>query len=252
MEPIDTEFRGDLFRSRTEARWAVFFSEVEEEYKYEPQGFNLNGTSYLPDFWLPDLEIWVEVKPDRDYTLEELQKAQLLSEESRSVVAVVCGQPRAELDEVVLGAKSEKIYSTGHTIDLFLGPVWDRVSNERVKVQFVDGQWEWIADHIREAFRRRDVVFDGTEESVRRMKELYPDFLEYRGEDRSEWETKWERRKRYSGYVWYADEQGLGLQYAGRYFVDDETRPIVNALRAAQQARFEHGESGKPSDFKPI
>lgn len=60
---IETEYAGHRFRSRLEARWAVFFDKLGVSWLYEPQGYELgNGERYLPDFWLPDLQVWVEVK----------------------------------------------------------------------------------------------------------------------------------------------------------------------------------------------
>lgn len=63
MKAIETHYNGYRFRSRLEARWAVFFDTLGIRYEYEPEGFELSdGTYYLPDFWLPDLHLWVEVK----------------------------------------------------------------------------------------------------------------------------------------------------------------------------------------------
>jgi hypothetical protein len=64
IKPIETEYNGFRFRSRLEARWAVFFDTLEIEYRYEPEGFDLDGEWYLPDFWVPEWECWVEIKPD--------------------------------------------------------------------------------------------------------------------------------------------------------------------------------------------
>ena len=63
ITPIQTEYKGCKFRSRLEARWAVFFDAMNVRWIYEPEGFRLpDGTMYLPDFYLPDHDIWVEVK----------------------------------------------------------------------------------------------------------------------------------------------------------------------------------------------
>jgi len=68
IKVIQTHYAGHHFRSRLEARWAVFFDHLGIRWQYETEGFDLVGrlsfTSYryLPDFWLPDHEIWVEVK----------------------------------------------------------------------------------------------------------------------------------------------------------------------------------------------
>jgi len=61
---ITTRYNGYAFRSRLEARWAKFFDHLGVKWDYEPEGFELgNGLRYLPDFWLPDWGMWVEVKP---------------------------------------------------------------------------------------------------------------------------------------------------------------------------------------------
>ena len=51
MKAIETCYNGYRFRSRLEARWAVFFDALGVKYEYEPEGFELDdGTWYLPDF----------------------------------------------------------------------------------------------------------------------------------------------------------------------------------------------------------
>ena len=63
IRAIDTEYKGYLFRSRLEARWAVFFDELGVRWEYEPEGILLSdGTSYLPDFYLIDFRCYFEVK----------------------------------------------------------------------------------------------------------------------------------------------------------------------------------------------
>jgi hypothetical protein len=63
ITPIETEYKGYKFRSRLEARWAVFFDRCSIKYIYEPEGFELsNGERYLPDFYLPDQDAYFEVK----------------------------------------------------------------------------------------------------------------------------------------------------------------------------------------------
>lgn len=60
---IQAEYNGYLFRSRLEARWAVFFDAMGIEYEYEPEGIVLSdGSLYLPDFYLPDFKCYFEVK----------------------------------------------------------------------------------------------------------------------------------------------------------------------------------------------
>jgi hypothetical protein len=61
---LPTEYKGITFRSRTEARWAALFENMGIVWDYEPQGHGLEGRGYLPDFSLPEMRLWFEVKPD--------------------------------------------------------------------------------------------------------------------------------------------------------------------------------------------
>lgn len=67
VQSIQTTYKGYRFRSRLEARWAVFLDRLGIEWEYEIEGFRLqDGTCYLPDFWLPSFcgfGMYVEVKP---------------------------------------------------------------------------------------------------------------------------------------------------------------------------------------------
>lgn len=67
IKAIDTSYKGFLFRSRLEARWAVFFDAMGLDWEYEPEGFELpDGTRYLPDFCVQTPQgnpIWYEIKP---------------------------------------------------------------------------------------------------------------------------------------------------------------------------------------------
>jgi hypothetical protein len=63
IQPIETRYRGCRFRSRLEARFAVFLDALRVPWEYEPQGFRLEDVCYLPDFWLPEQRQWLEIKP---------------------------------------------------------------------------------------------------------------------------------------------------------------------------------------------
>lgn len=93
MKAIQTKYKGYHFRSRLEARWAVFFDALGLKWEYEPEGFDLGGgVRYLPDFWLPDLDMWVEVKAGQP-TITEAQKAKALTVQSNKAVFITCGSP---------------------------------------------------------------------------------------------------------------------------------------------------------------
>lgn len=64
MKAIETTYKGYKFRSRLEARWAVFFDALDIQWEYEKEGYDLGDAGwYLPDFWLPQFQMWAEVKP---------------------------------------------------------------------------------------------------------------------------------------------------------------------------------------------
>ena len=41
IKAIETEYDGHRFRSRIEARWAVFFNAIGLKYEYEIEGFQM-------------------------------------------------------------------------------------------------------------------------------------------------------------------------------------------------------------------
>lgn len=75
LKAIETTYKGYRFRSRLEARWAVFFDTLGMTWRYEAQGYRLHdGTYYLPDFEvaIPGLcgsteTLFVEVKPGGEH-----------------------------------------------------------------------------------------------------------------------------------------------------------------------------------------
>jgi hypothetical protein len=95
LKAIETQYKGYRFRSRLEARWAVFFDALGLRWEYEPEGFELgDGVRYLPDFRLPDLGLWVEVKPCRADELAR-DKAGGLLLGTGAPVFITCGMPDA-------------------------------------------------------------------------------------------------------------------------------------------------------------
>lgn len=80
IRPIPTDYNGYHFRGRLEARWAVFMDFLGVPYQYEPETFRLaTGRRYRPDFWLPTLATWLEIKPADPFP-DELDKVGGLAE----------------------------------------------------------------------------------------------------------------------------------------------------------------------------
>ena len=65
---IPTFYNGVYMRSRTEAMCAQALDFCGIIWNYEPERFYLNeiDETYIPDFYLPEFDIWLEVKWDRN------------------------------------------------------------------------------------------------------------------------------------------------------------------------------------------
>ena len=98
MQAIQTVYKGCRFRSRLEARWAVFLDALSANWSYETEGFDLKGTRYLPDFWVQDWNAWLEIKGPAP-SEEEETKCDLLAKSSGRNVLLLSGEPWAENDK---------------------------------------------------------------------------------------------------------------------------------------------------------
>jgi hypothetical protein len=106
IKAIETRYAGILFRSRLEARWAVFFDALDRalcgrgprwlDWQYEPEGFELESGWYLPDFRLTTSttrvsSVWIEVKPEKQQIDPRWQE---LARKSGQSVVLLTGIPK--------------------------------------------------------------------------------------------------------------------------------------------------------------
>lgn len=148
MKAIETFHNDHWFRSRLEARWALFFDTLGIEYQYEPEGFDLDGVWYLPDFYIPSADIFIEIKGnyvfyDKQLGKEAVHKCVGLSWQSRKKVLLLFGGftssrgwdrfilflPAFRIDitpvEIgVVGIGSFAITDLSHTL-VFIGDIYD-------------------------------------------------------------------------------------------------------------------------------
>lgn len=99
LKPIPTTYRGIKYRSRLEARWAVFFHELGWIAEYEPNGFVVGFTPYLPDFLIRDYDghgpTFIEVKPTGPSQGERIKMGGLVRA-SKIPGLIVIGSPIAD------------------------------------------------------------------------------------------------------------------------------------------------------------
>ena len=118
IRAIETKYNGYRFRSRLEARWAVFFDSLRIEYEYEKEGYELPSGRYLPDFWLPyhpqtyqgthypGSGEWIEIKGCAP-TERETQLAAELAKHTLHSVNLIVGSPKGE-------PEWHKFHNSGH------------------------------------------------------------------------------------------------------------------------------------------
>lgn len=157
IKAIETHWRGHRFRSRLEARWAVFFDVLGVPWEYEPQGFVLGGTPYLPDFWLPSLGLWVEVKATGRDTREDWELCRRLCVDTGSDVMMVFGhlgpvemrspashRPAGYMLELSDAEAFElAMADLGRTVILGSNRMWEAASDGRPAGHFQDGCCEF-------------------------------------------------------------------------------------------------------------
>jgi hypothetical protein len=105
LKPIETIYNGYRFRSRLEARWAVFFDALGIEYEYEPEGFDLgDGSYYLPDFYLSKFDLYIEIKPFDKNIVKHIgdnndweQKCALFRDVTDRAILLCYGDPAADI-----------------------------------------------------------------------------------------------------------------------------------------------------------
>jgi hypothetical protein len=92
IEVIETTYNGIKYRSRTEARWALFFDKLGWNAEYEPEGYDLDGLWYLPDFYVPEINAFCLIKGN-EFNYIEREKARKLGILTQKNIIVLIGTP---------------------------------------------------------------------------------------------------------------------------------------------------------------
>ena len=79
----EINWNGYRMRSKIEAKWALFFETISVQYFYEPDTIALKRgdkiVNYLPDYFLPNFECYIEIKLDKCPTVDECSKCHMLA-----------------------------------------------------------------------------------------------------------------------------------------------------------------------------
>lgn len=104
IKAIPTLYKGIWFRSRLEARWAVYFDHAHLfgfKWEYEPEGFTDGNLRYLPDFWLPVSRHYIEIKHKYPSPLE-IDKAKMLVIGTGCNLIFFIGRPSVKTQSVYI------------------------------------------------------------------------------------------------------------------------------------------------------
>ena len=85
LKAIPTTYNGIKFRSKLEAKYAHAFDRLGIVWIYEGEGFRFkDGTQYCPDFYMPEINTYFEVKGVMDEA--SLHKIESLAQEADRVI----------------------------------------------------------------------------------------------------------------------------------------------------------------------
>lgn len=123
---IPRTYAGVRFRSTLEADWAATLDSLDVEWQYEPEGVQLpSGELYRPDFYLPRIATWLEVKgplQDRLGKTRELAEAVFHFPDCRGPRSEPCCPWEYQL--VVVGLAPVHGVMTWYVLDQIGGEPW--------------------------------------------------------------------------------------------------------------------------------
>lgn len=236
IKAIETRYKGYRFRSRLEARWAVFFDALGVPWEYEKEGYELPSGRYLPDFWLPRERVWLEIKPNTPSD-DEQRKCGDLAIQSGSSVILLCGSPHTKYIPGWYGDVAEFEVQTYHG--------WHAPN------RYAFGFHSWIFahkfehdkglySHLREHGYNPPPPPANTRDAILSYVEMDCDYWRktYGGNH-----PTWKYGFRQVDGSFVLSNGLLGIDMQGTASTGRLDGVIVSALAAARAARFEYGET---------
>jgi len=243
IKAIETQYKGYRFRSRLEARWAVFFDTLGIAWEYEKEGYDLGDAGwYLPDFWLPEQQVWVEVKGD-EISETDTAKVNALRALSEKDVLVFSAIPQSMAQAIKWNCGWSGAKASASILDqLQSRHIQEMIGDNngsfgaQLRCPVCGGEWVHIGDATnydgKDGYQARP-VWDGRGDAV-----CIPMWCE----NGDEWVVRYGFHKGNS----YINIQQV-MMWVDNFFLFAEinsTTSCDDAFAAARSARFEHGESG--------
>lgn len=199
---------GPRYRSRLEARWAVLFDGLGIRHKYEDQGYTFAGVKYLPDFYLPDYGVYVEVKGVDDPNYAVLRTPALFAAHMQVPVLMCFGEMRPNHMMLALASTGPQSIDVEQQT-LGVRPAW------------------WLVCPLcgslglAQAIPRGDATMGQS------------------------WQEMLENCDMMLGHIPVPTCRGSGLKIKTHRLEPAGQQRIADAYAAGRQARFEHGEHGR-------
>lgn len=251
IKAIETVYKGYRFRSRLEARWAVFFDALGVRWEYEKEGYDFGFIGrYLPDFWLPDHRLWVEIKGNNP-TENEHRLAGELARVTEWPVVIFNGQVGFEWwDEVGIWQPTHEgrvHFGSGrlYARHVLPGVYRGEINSSRLQGLELDWRNSWeLLDFVLSkgaSFHVRGKAEDLMDEIARADSDYYQSKY---GKPHYRYKFGWlEPSEYYIEKITVGEFASLKLGMCPGGHVEES---ILNAFKSARSARFEHGENGAP------
>lgn len=99
-----THYRGTWFDSRTEAKWPVAWDLLDLVWRTDPLKIvDYSGRGFIPDFYLPQIELFVEVASDDEHRQAvKAARCQALADSTGKAVFLTKGFPGPEAEYPLL------------------------------------------------------------------------------------------------------------------------------------------------------
>lgn len=231
IKAIETVYNGYRFRSRLEARWAVFFDRLGVQYVYEHQGYDLgHGVWYLPDFYMPTWDKYVEIKPFVKVERKEFRKCVALAQRAEKAVLLVRGNP----------------WPGEYVVMPFL-PAYTS-SDQKVKCAIAPGDWNCSCFAFGEETQQVYLVLTSIEKlekgespPLQNLVPLEKEWYAYNGI--SAFVIRKEDLDGPLPILGDVEAAGIHAIIGHVYDLREDIFTLSHAYVSARQARFEHGET---------
>jgi hypothetical protein len=105
-------FDGNYFRATGEAMWFAFFRELGLNVHYESQKFDLRNGLYIPDLWIADWDLHIEIKSKFEWA-DKLRYEEFAHSRSQCFLLLV-GRPEVGLYKAFVYQRRWRVLEDGH------------------------------------------------------------------------------------------------------------------------------------------